>query len=62
MNINYVNSFNENYNITITYAPIYIIDTNALLEGHIGTYDGTDPNPVMKDTDGNTVYADASFI
>ena len=47
MNVNFTNSFNENYNITITYSPIDIWDLNDIVYGHVGTEDNTDPNPVL---------------
>lgn len=62
MNINFCMSFNENFDIEITYEPIKIYDLSQLVVGHIGTQDSTDPAPTyMKDIDGNLVYTDASM-
>jgi hypothetical protein len=49
LNVNFTNSFNENYNITITYSPIDIWDLNDLIYGNIGTegVGSSDPNPVL---------------
>ena len=60
MTINYCNSFNENYDITINYAPITIYDFNLFITGSQMTIRGKDAsvyNNIMVNNDGDGVYS-----
>lgn len=54
MNINFCNSFNENYDITISYEPFYVYDFGLLANGVV------EAGEYMKDIGNNEdVYLDS---